>query len=332
MQALMSKVGTPDGQFHDGNPATGAVGTILSAHWLNQLQAAVRTTQQELISVLDANSIPTIPDQTSQLLRAMRLIAWGSPDERPDTLDAYGIKDAAPSHSPVFTGRPAVPSGSVAAPGLTFSDDPDTGLYSPGLNQIGLAVGGVAAFWLDAARNAYHAGVQLNAAPGAGTDYEFVNRNGAGFSFYTNAASRLAAYLDAGGRLIMGGQAPAPGYTGSGDVTLPPGAAVRSLNTCKAWAAISGYGALLDGFNISTVTRVYSGLYTITLGQSMGNANYAVVGFCASSSSGETSFGITEESSFGKTVASFQVQTGNTESNGRVDPDRFYIFIFGRDA
>lgn len=331
MQPLMSKVGTPDGQFRDGNPATGEVGTILSADWLNQLQAAVRATQQELISVLDANSIPTIPDQTNQLLRAMRLIAWGNPDERPDTLAGYGIQDAASAHSPTFTGQPKIQRGSEAEPGLAFADDTDTGLYSSGPNQVGLAVGGARVLWFDVSRGANHAGAQLNVLPGPGANYELVNRNGAGFSLYTNAASRLAAHFDAGGRLVMAGMDAAPGYSGAGDVTLPAGGGIRALNTCKAWAAISGSGVLLDGFNISTVTRAEAGLYTITLGQAMGNATYAVAGMCMVST-GETSFGVTEDAGFAKTGASFRVQTGNTESNGRVDPDRFYIFIFGRDA
>jgi len=191
----------------------------------------------------------------------------------------------APLASPSLTGQPKVPLGTAAAPGLALTGDTDTGLYSPGADQLGLAVGGVGALLVDAT-----------------------------------------------GRVIIGGSAvAAAGYTTAGDVTLPAGAGIRALNTCKAWAAVSGAGAILDSFGISAVTRVSAGLYTCTLARGLANSNYAVMGFSAGAS-GETSHGITEESGFAKTTSTFQVQTGNTETNGRFDGTRFYIFVFGRDA
>lgn len=59
--------------------------------------------------------------------------------------------------SPTFTGtvtipilsigtREEVPGGSAAAPSQTFTGDPDSGLYSPGANQIGISTAGTARF------------------------------------------------------------------------------------------------------------------------------------------------------------------------------------------
>lgn len=224
-------------------------------------------------------------------------------------------------------------AGTAAAPGLFFSGDPDTGLYSPGANQIGVAVNGASALLIDAFRQAYHYATQFNALPGANNHYELVNRNGAGLTFFTNAAGRLAAHFDASGRLIMGGgTTPAAGYTGVGDITLPGGAGIRALNTCKAWAAVNPTtGAILEGVGFSTVTRVQAGLYTCTLANGLANNNYGVLGFSAGGV-GETSFGVSENSGFTKTTSAFQIQTGNTESNAWVDAARLYIFVFGRDA
>jgi hypothetical protein len=44
-----------------------------------------------------------------------------------------------------MTGALAYPLGALATPSITFTGDVDTGLYSPGANQLALVVGGVAA-------------------------------------------------------------------------------------------------------------------------------------------------------------------------------------------
>jgi len=92
MQPLMGKVGTPDGQFHDGNPATGELGSIVSALWLNALQSATRSVQAELLSVIEAAGLTADPDEINQLEVAIKQLAWGA-QHRPTTLAGYGIGD-----------------------------------------------------------------------------------------------------------------------------------------------------------------------------------------------------------------------------------------------
>lgn len=83
----MRQIDTPDGLFHDGRPATGELGTILSAAWLNAIQA-------EILSVLDDQGIAVDPATSTQLLAAIQKIAWGTQT----TLAGYGIRDAASEH------------------------------------------------------------------------------------------------------------------------------------------------------------------------------------------------------------------------------------------
>ncbi|MCD4483059.1 tail fiber protein [Chromobacterium vaccinii] len=82
----LKPINSPDSLFHDGNPATGELGTIVAADWLNSVQSAA----QELLTVIK-NSGQT-PDSTrqDQLLQAVRNIAWGG-NSKPTTLGGYGI-------------------------------------------------------------------------------------------------------------------------------------------------------------------------------------------------------------------------------------------------
>ncbi|EKF5087575.1 tail fiber protein [Salmonella enterica] len=69
----MPPITTPDNAFHDGNPATGELGTIVAAEWLNNTQGAVRDIQAECIAILAAAGFK--PDPTKkQLLDAIKTI------------------------------------------------------------------------------------------------------------------------------------------------------------------------------------------------------------------------------------------------------------------
>ncbi|MCW3482122.1 tail fiber protein [Neisseriaceae bacterium JH1-16] len=83
----MQTINTQDGLFHDGNPATGELGTIVPASWLNSIQT-------ELLSVLAAGKLTADPANNSQLLNAIKQLAWNSTSDRPNTLAGYGITDA----------------------------------------------------------------------------------------------------------------------------------------------------------------------------------------------------------------------------------------------
>ncbi|HBN0080134.1 TPA: hypothetical protein L1M48_003323, partial [Enterobacter chengduensis] len=70
----MPPVQTPDNLFHDGNPLTGELGTIVDAEHLNNVQGAVRDAQSELITVLTAAGINVDPTKQNQLLTALKAL------------------------------------------------------------------------------------------------------------------------------------------------------------------------------------------------------------------------------------------------------------------
>ncbi|MEN2426979.1 tail fiber protein [Chromobacterium vaccinii] len=93
MQDPIKPVPTPDQKFHDGNPSTGEMGTIVSASWLNTVQSAIQTTQQEVLSVIGSNNGQQADQaRQDQLLQAIKQLAWGG-NAKPTTLAGYGIAD-----------------------------------------------------------------------------------------------------------------------------------------------------------------------------------------------------------------------------------------------
>lgn len=71
MRELMTPINTPDEQFHGGNPSKGDACTVVTAKWLNDVQASVRSNQDELLSILQAAVIDADPDKKDQVLEAL---------------------------------------------------------------------------------------------------------------------------------------------------------------------------------------------------------------------------------------------------------------------
>lgn len=126
MRPLMPPVQTPDNLFHDGNPLTGELGTIVDAEHLNNVQGAVRDAQSELITVLTAAGINVDPTKKNQLLTALKalLLSRSNPfgDIKSDgaaaiatALTNLGLKEAAKRE--VGTGTNQIPDMGVFASG-----------------------------------------------------------------------------------------------------------------------------------------------------------------------------------------------------------------------
>lgn len=75
MRSKMSTIGTSDSAFHDGNPSTGELGTIVTADWLNAVQASTMDLQDELLNVLAAASIANDPAVKTQILAAINKLS-----------------------------------------------------------------------------------------------------------------------------------------------------------------------------------------------------------------------------------------------------------------
>ncbi|MCG9080361.1 phage tail protein [Laribacter hongkongensis] len=90
MNPLIPPIGTADSLFHDGNPATGELGTIVSAEWLNNMQAALRGNQTELIALLTAAGIEPNAAKVDQVLTALRGLFLGKAAQAADSAKLEG--------------------------------------------------------------------------------------------------------------------------------------------------------------------------------------------------------------------------------------------------
>ena len=113
MRPLMPPVQTPDNLFHDGNPLTGELGTIVDAELLNNEQAAIRDTQSELIAILTAAAME--PASTAgQLLAALNKLY--APFN--DTLGALSTLVGGANKLPYFTAADAAALTALSSIGL----------------------------------------------------------------------------------------------------------------------------------------------------------------------------------------------------------------------
>ena len=147
MKPLMPPIDTPDKLFHDGNPATGAEGTIVPAEHLNNEQASIRDLQSEMIAILTAAAMA--PDSTAgQLLAALnKLYAPGN-----DTLGALASLVGAANKLPYFTGPKGATLTDLTKVGRDIIGQTDIAAV---LQYLGLGEGapaiGVPFFWPSAA-------------------------------------------------------------------------------------------------------------------------------------------------------------------------------------
>lgn len=112
MKDIISPVETADNLFHDGDPATGAEGTVVHAKWLNAIQGAVMDTQAEHKNILA--EVGTTPDssQSAQLLAAIKAIAASCAAEASAHILPVGTPIAWPSDN--------IPAGYALMEGQTF--------------------------------------------------------------------------------------------------------------------------------------------------------------------------------------------------------------------
>lgn len=91
MQDVMHPIDTPDRRFHDGDPATGGLGTIVTASFMNQVQDCVGSLQTEAAAILSAAGMRPDPARNEQWLQAMQALFLSKMGKAADSdlLDGY---------------------------------------------------------------------------------------------------------------------------------------------------------------------------------------------------------------------------------------------------
>ncbi|MEE9928963.1 phage tail protein [Microvirgula aerodenitrificans] len=91
MQDVMHPIDTPDRRFHDGDPATGGLGTIVTATFMNQVQDCVGSLQTEAAAILSAAGMRPDPARNEQWLQAMQALFLSKMGKAADSdlLDGY---------------------------------------------------------------------------------------------------------------------------------------------------------------------------------------------------------------------------------------------------
>ena len=103
------------------------------------------------------------------------------------------------------------------------------------------------------------------------TGGNFLNLGGYDGMVFTTGAAAIGSQtermrIDSSGNVFAGPTATQNGATG----------VIYSKTTAKAWVTFTGFtGTISSSFNVSSVTRVSAGVYTVTFTSAMPNANYS---------------------------------------------------------
>ncbi|RZN75087.1 tail fiber protein [Avibacterium paragallinarum] len=74
MKDLLPKIDSQDGEFHNGDPASGTQGTRVTAEWLNNVQAHLRDVGEEVKYLLLQAGLTPIPSKNTQIYEAIMAV------------------------------------------------------------------------------------------------------------------------------------------------------------------------------------------------------------------------------------------------------------------
>ena len=117
MKDIIEPVDTDDGLFHDGDPSTGAEGTIVYAKIMNALQGGIIDIQTENKNILAEAQMTPDPSKNNQLVTAIKAIA--------SAIAVAATATAVPVGTPLAWPTTTPPDGYAIAQGQDF----DTAKY-----------------------------------------------------------------------------------------------------------------------------------------------------------------------------------------------------------
>ena len=264
MQDRMPSIDSPDGLFHDGNPFTGEMGTIVTSAHLNDVQSGIQDLQTEAITLLAAAGMQPEPARKNQWLQALKALFLGRDDKARDSaaLDGHPAayfaraSDQAAGLPLLFPlwcpNRAAIPAGYAPADGQTLARS----LYPDA--WAGIAAGNVPvatdAAWLATPTERG----KFTAGDGVGT-FRLPDYNGKSAGSLGALFMRGDGALSAGTDGVIQGDAIRNIVGSYGDVisnraAVATGALAQGVsvvtNTGAAGNAIAGYALTLDASRV----------------------------------------------------------------------------------
>ena len=126
----------------------------------------------------------------------------------------------------------------------------------------------------------------------------------------------------------------APAVAGTNTITLPASTGTTLLDSttgvCRAWVRFNGStAAILGSFNVSSVTRISTGYYTITMTNALPNANYAIAGSSRETVTNGVGIIVLTGDLFTPTTTSFRIQVIGSTTFGLIDSLYNSVIVFG---
>lgn len=202
-----------------------------------------------------------------------------------------------------MTGVLAVTAGTAALPGIAVSGDLNTGLVSPGADQLAITTGGTSR--LAVSTTAVSSTLAVDHPLGAVGTPSITFTGDLNTGFWSPAADTLAASTAGTEQLRVSSTGDFSFNSGYGSAAVAYG--------CRAWVNFNGTGtvAIRASGNVSSITDNGVGDYTVNFATALVDANYCLTGSSKETVSTNTRISVLgEESTFARTTSAIRIQTG----------------------
>lgn len=125
-----------------------------------------------------------------------------------------------------------------------------------------------------------------------------------------------------------------PSVAGSSIVTIPASTGNALLDSttgvCRAWVYFNGSnGTIRNSFNVTSVTRISTGYYTITMTNPTPTANYAIAGSARETVTNGLAVVVPVPDLFTPTTTSFRIQVIGSSAFTTYDSLYTSVMVFG---
>jgi hypothetical protein len=209
-----------------------------------------------------------------------------------------------------------VPLGAVGTPSLTFTGDLNTGIYSPGADQLAITTGGTSR--LAVSTSAVSSTLAIDHPLGAVGTPSITFTGDLNTGFWSPAADTIAASTAGTKQFELSSSGNLSFNSGYGSSAVAYG--------CRAWVNFNGTGtvAIRASGNVSSITDNGVGDYTVNFATGLTDLNYAAL---ATAGAGSVVAQVNIVSDQGKTTSSFRFLNSDTLGIG-LDRNNVSVAVF----